>query len=67
MRFLYYGTNKAVRCSLFQQIYFMFFTGSKHFCLENDVTTLEANQFRYYYWVSKRALKRMSERKEAEI
>lgn len=45
----------------------MFFTGSKHFCLENDVTTLEANQFRFYYWVSKRALKRMSEHKEAEI
>ena len=45
----------------------MFFTGSKHFCLENDVTTLEANQFRFYHWVSKRALKRMPERKEAEI
>ena len=29
--------------------------------------TSEANQFRFYYWVSKRALKRMSERKEAEI
>ena len=46
---------------------FMFFTGSKHFCLENDVTTLEANQFRFYHWVFKKALKRMPERKEAEI
>ena len=45
----------------------LFFTGSKHFFFENDVTTSEANQFRFYYWVSKRALKRMSERKEAEI
>ena len=49
------------------KFYFMFFIGSKHFCLENDVTTLEANQFRFYHWVSKRALKRMPERKEAEI
>ena len=37
------------------------------FARKMTVTTVEANQFRFYYWVSKRALKRMSERKEAEI